>query len=301
MYKWYSSAMVCYAYLADVSRTSELKSSEWFKRGWTLQELIAPQILRFYSAEWSFLGNRGALATSVREATGIPETLLADRPQQMDELAAVHCLHTTSIAKRMSWARSRKTTREEDLAYCLMGIFNVNMPLLYGEGGKKAFVRLQEEIMRTSGDQSILVHTGPSLLAPAPEFFTGDVSTAHRFHKSAISIGDGDLTLDVLMCPYISEEVDADPGMYWLAILNCTQDSHGYLGRPALVVREIGDDARFQPVDYADGRRVVIVRSDHTLRHYIHRWKSDPIHGKLFETAPLKNDEMLTQCHFDVQ
>lgn len=156
MYQWYRDAVGCIAYLADVSvRAPEptadqlydkLCSSEWFERGWTLQELIAPQRLDFYSREWFFLGKRRSsnILTTISIITSVSTDILTGRTS----------IHRESIAKRMSWASKRKTTRKEDEAYSLLGIFEVNMPLLYGEG-PRAFQRLQEEIMKHSDDQSL--------------------------------------------------------------------------------------------------------------------------------------------------
>jgi hypothetical protein len=112
-------------------------------RGWTLQELIAPTVLVFLNREWQKIGTKSALASEITGVTGIPIHILRGGD-----------VHSASIAQRMSWASKRKTTRTEDLAYCLMGIFDVNMPMLYGED-VKAFARLQEEIMKTSDDHTI--------------------------------------------------------------------------------------------------------------------------------------------------
>ncbi|KAH7017991.1 heterokaryon incompatibility protein-domain-containing protein [Microdochium trichocladiopsis] len=272
MYSWYSLADVCYAYLFGVLTELGLSKSKWFERGWTLQELIAPKTVKFYGKTWNFLGTRGFLAARISKITQIPGTLLTDRYRHMEEMAALHILHTTSIAKRMSWAKSRETTREEDLAYCLMGIFGVNMPLLYGEGGQRAFMRLQEEIMRRSGDQSILVHTWPSLLSPGPRHFKGDVSISHQYRKSAISFSDGDLALDVLLCTCTSAGRVAGQAANFLAILNCSLDEDDHLGRPALVVQRIDKQSeRFKVVEYADGKRLLVVRRNGTLISYSSR------------------------------
>jgi len=153
MFRWYSLASVCYAYLSDVppndvprSPDSKFRASRWFRRGWTLQELIAPTILRFYGSEWHDLGTKGTMSTIVEEVTGISRNFLLNPTE----------LHTASVAQRMSWAAQRKTKRGEDRAYCLLGIFGVTMPMIYGEGGHQAFYRLQEEIMKKTRDHSIL-------------------------------------------------------------------------------------------------------------------------------------------------
>ncbi|KAH8602443.1 heterokaryon incompatibility protein-domain-containing protein [Bisporella sp. PMI_857] len=150
MFKWYSNAAVCYAYLSDLGRYGDLDNAQWFSRGWTLQELIAPKQMRFFDQNWRFIGTRATLALQLENITGVSKEVLADSR----ELSS-NALAGTSISSKMSWASHRVTTREEDMAYCLMGLFNVNMPILYGEGLKAAFKRLQLEIIKVSPDQSI--------------------------------------------------------------------------------------------------------------------------------------------------
>ncbi len=223
MYRWYEESVVCYAYLEDVeegfddayenpnedtnndsivndndpliSDNDSIKSidgnvkktigkSRWFTRGWTLQELIAPRRIFFFGKDWLFLGEKyrrsshpkRSLLKLLSSITTIPEAVLANPSQRT----------SCSVAKKMSWAARRKTTREEDMAYSLLGIFEVNMPLLYGEG-TRAFRRLQEEIIKETDDQSLFAwgfkqrnHSpylfdelvfDPELLAPNPSVF----------------------------------------------------------------------------------------------------------------------------------
>jgi hypothetical protein len=152
MFRWYQKAQTCYAYLSDVpggedldhSRgDSEFRRSKWFTRGWTLQELLAPEIVVFYNHDWVEIGTKAFMSELISSITGIDLEFLMGT----SEVKA-------SVAQKMSWASDRQTTRLEDTAYCLMGLFDVNMPLLYGEG-KKAFYRLQLEIIRNSSDESI--------------------------------------------------------------------------------------------------------------------------------------------------
>ncbi|KAI1133954.1 HET-domain-containing protein [Hypoxylon sp. FL0543] len=146
MFAWYHGSSVCYAYLADVqAKTDTFTKSRWFTRGWTLQELLAPSKVIFLDSHWAVLGDRSELACTISEVTRIHIEALKDRST----------IYDYSIAQRMSWAADRETSRQEDIAYCLLGIFDINMPLLYGEG-QKAFTRLQQEIIRVSNDQSIL-------------------------------------------------------------------------------------------------------------------------------------------------
>ncbi|KAI1765708.1 HET-domain-containing protein [Hypoxylon sp. FL1150] len=157
MFRWYRKSQVCYAHLVDVksggdptAADSDFRRARWYTRGWTLQELIAPRLLIFFDAAWEVIGTRYGLRTAVSTITGINASLFEGSP-----LSASRALRDASIAQKMSWASGRLTTRSEDIAYCLLGLFDVNMPMLYGEG-TKAFTRLQEEIMKSSDDQSIL-------------------------------------------------------------------------------------------------------------------------------------------------
>lgn len=202
MFKWYHDAEVCYAYLSDISlpevipqhqspyldhpmsdgggsgggggamsTTDEMEEllhgSKWFARGWTLQELIAPSDVVFCDHSWREIGTRESLSDDIVAITGIDAGLLR-MERKLGEF---------SVAQRMSWAAARRTTRVEDEAYCLMGLFDVNMPLLYGEG-QKAFKRLQLEIMRQCYDPSILAWASSDsyaviegVLAQSPSMF----------------------------------------------------------------------------------------------------------------------------------
>ncbi|KAK4450895.1 heterokaryon incompatibility protein-domain-containing protein [Podospora aff. communis PSN243] len=162
MYKWYQNADICYAYLADIPTKWDVVSksgdgfdhkgrfsdSKWFTRGWTLQELIAPHLVDFFSADWAHLGTKTTFLSQISRTTGVPERILSGTESPS------RC----SAAERLSWASLRTTTRPEDAAYCLMGLFDIHMPLIYGEGGEKAFSRLQAEILSAvSGDFSLFV------------------------------------------------------------------------------------------------------------------------------------------------
>jgi hypothetical protein len=175
MFAWYKRAKVCYAFMADVTcqgdgrRNDDFDRSEWFERGWTLQELIAPKEVVFYSKDWKEIGTRSKMASRLSCITKVDEGVLT----------GVIELRYVSIAKRMSWAADRKTTRKEDIAYCLAGLFGVNMATLYGEGSEKAYRRLQEEIMKDSDDESLFAWTNErkdqpelqGLLATSPADF----------------------------------------------------------------------------------------------------------------------------------
>lgn len=149
MFRWYQKATRCYVYLSDVSTRernandkfleytweSAFRASQWFTRGWTLQELLAPTSVEFFSREGQRLGDKGSLEVQIQEVTGIALSVLQGAP-----------LSQFGIDERMSWAANRQTTREEDNAYCLLGMFGVHLPLIYGEGRVHAFKRLMKEI-----------------------------------------------------------------------------------------------------------------------------------------------------------
>ena len=140
MFRWYRNAAKCYAYLADVSSKkykadrSCFQKSRWFKRGWTLQELLAPKEVEFFTADSQHIGDRSTLLAQIKEATGISVEALQGCP-----------LPYFTVSERLSWAEKRTTKRAEDAAYSLLGILDVYMPLIYGEGVERAMFRLQHE------------------------------------------------------------------------------------------------------------------------------------------------------------
>ncbi|KEY75230.1 hypothetical protein S7711_07144 [Stachybotrys chartarum IBT 7711] len=121
---------------------SDFRNSKWFTRGWTLQELLAPASVEFFSREATRLGDKKSLEQHIHEATRIPINALRGHP-----------MLSYSKSQRLAWVEKRNTTREEDKAYCLFGIFDVQVPLLYGEGEERAFRRLFEEIDKGSNDE----------------------------------------------------------------------------------------------------------------------------------------------------
>jgi hypothetical protein len=150
MFRWYRDAAKCYVFLSDVPRAnaditghsqqlpweSAFRTSRWFTRGWTLQELIAPKTVEFYSRDHVLLGNKASLEQQIYEITGIA----------IEALRGHHPLRYFSIQERFRWVEKRRTTKEEDLVYCLLGIFNIYLPLIYGEGQTHAMGRLTRRI-----------------------------------------------------------------------------------------------------------------------------------------------------------
>jgi len=175
MFRWYQYSTVCYVYLEDVDVThmrqyplDALSQCRWITRGWCLQELLAPDSLQFYDKDWQAVVTKHDFAAQLSQATNIDVGVLSGSVK----------LGTVVVARRMSWASSRRTTRLEDQAYCLMGIFDVTMPMLYGEGSK-AFLRLQHEIFEATHDLTIFAWSPPEtchdrylpLFAPSPKSF----------------------------------------------------------------------------------------------------------------------------------
>ncbi|KAF2721785.1 hypothetical protein K431DRAFT_207095, partial [Polychaeton citri CBS 116435] len=152
MFRWYNNAQVCLAYLQDVEDPTDFdafRQSEWFKRGWTLQELLAPRLVIFLTRDWEIIGHKGdkqrkriptgpSLELHIAQATGIPAQVLSDYQQS----------YNFPIDDRLKWMEGRSTKRPEDTSYCLFGMFDVSIPVLYGEGKEKARQRLLDEIER---------------------------------------------------------------------------------------------------------------------------------------------------------
>ncbi|KAF4915188.1 Vegetative incompatibility protein HET-E-1 [Colletotrichum viniferum] len=261
MYQWYQNAGICYAFLSDVSVTGNagiseqgalIRKSRWFTRGWTLQELIAPNDVQFYSAEWNLLGSKvGLLEPSavsnilgpgmLGEITGIDERVL-DGGMDLQE---------ASVATRMSWAARRNTTRVEDRAYCLLGIFSVNMPLLYGEGSR-AFIRLQEAIMKETDDQSIFAWAKADtdtekehlsgLLADSPASFHESIGIRPlppvlSGETQPTTISSQGVNITLFLRPILPDATGSSTSFY--AILDCSRTLRGVESSPAIYLKRL--------------------------------------------------------------
>lgn len=229
MYRWYQSASSCYVYMRDVMHSdtlwSDFDKSRWFKRGWTLQELIAPAHLVFFTKDWQKIGEKDELADRISFITGVSKEILRGFSDP----------RSYTVADKMSWVSERQTTRVEDAAYCLFGIFNCHLPLIYGEG-EAAFRRLQEEIIRTCHDHSLFAWTlNPDtvrpetyytgLLAPSPENFRcggdymqwGDVGFPKPYSSDNVGL---------IISLYLAPAPDASEPDLFLARLNCAPTSY---------------------------------------------------------------------------
>ena len=180
MYRWYQKSQVCYAYLVDVpdamanhtSAGSAFQQSKWFTRGWTLQELLAPTFVEFHDRNWIEIGTKSSMRTLVQVIT---------------KMSTLVDIDAACVAEKLSWAAVRVTTRIEDLGYCLMGLFDVNMPLLYGKG-HNAFLRLQLEIWSRTNDESIFAWGTPSLKDPHRDTSSARLTNSIVARFRAISI-----------------------------------------------------------------------------------------------------------------
>jgi hypothetical protein len=240
MYRWYNNSEVCFAYLTDVissewpySSVSEVAKSRWFTRGWTLQELIAPSKVEFYNHSWVSLGSKHRRVNAIESITGIDRYILESND-----------LSSANIARKMSWAANRTTTRKEDMAYCLLGLFDINMPLLYGEG-EKAFLRLQEHIAVTSTDHSLFawgLHDGI-----ADE--TGDKLRSYRsiFARSPA---------DFLECGKLKKRIIVHPDAW-------TQTNRGFHAVfptiPSVVAKQLFNESGGLPANIDDEDYLVIL------------------------------------------
>ncbi|KAK2005470.1 HET-domain-containing protein [Colletotrichum eremochloae] len=254
MWQWYVESAVCYAYLDDVDLPKlpkaprkfrhkvykDLLRSEWFTRGWMLQELLAPKSLIFFDRNWNTIGNSLDLRPSILRITGIDLQHIRNSQDQggLD-------LFKHRIGRRMSWASRRDTKRVEDRAYSLLGIFNVHMAMLYGER-ERAFARLQEEILKCNEDASILVWTyqegdvefAPNGLAPSATHFRSyrQLVQGCRSRRSQCNVAIVDL--DFQMKPrglLAAPKVWADPLDEHRAYIKLAEDRQGSRSQRVLV------------------------------------------------------------------
>ncbi|KAL8959322.1 MAG: hypothetical protein Q9193_003796 [Seirophora villosa] len=258
MYKWYKNARACYVYLIDFALSAQelkhlseigvdalhyfvhrhklktlginyadkfdldfadrLRKCSWFKRGWTLQELLAPSTFKvfFFDKHWDEIGPLFILKDVISSITGIQERFLSPTP-----------VAKPSVAQRMSWASGRHTSRGEDLAYCLLGLFNVNMPLLYGEGADNAFRRLQIEIMNRDDDESLFAWKSnkvlSGMLAESPRDFaeSGDIIRTSSSRSKVYSMTQKGLSFPVPQRCVVESPI----GHSWIA-LHCHKESY---------------------------------------------------------------------------
>lgn len=275
MYRWYQQAQKCYVYLADVSTRkrsvegdhlweASFEASRWFTRGWTLQELLAPRVVEFFSREGDLLGTKQTLASQIHKTTSIP-------------LAALHGAPLTQfpIPERIRWSQERRTKKKEDRAYCLLGIFDVFMPLIYGEG-ENALRRLEKEINERYGagvasglsgspaTRSLGLCLKSAPIIP-PSDFVGrahEIGTLHDIlrpdqapteqHRAVLG-GIGGIGKTQLALAYARQHQQSYMSVLWLnatseSTLNVSLRSIAQRIRPATELQGLDDDGTLQAV-----------------------------------------------------
>ncbi|KAJ9132607.1 Kinesin light chain 1 [Pleurostoma richardsiae] len=248
MFRWYQNATRCYVYLPDISATDHdednqesalawepaFRANRWFTRGWTLQELLAPESVEFFTQDGRRLGDKRSLEKQIHEITGIPVSALRGSS-----------LFQFDVAERFKWAETRQTTREEDWAYCLLGIFGVFIPLIYGEGKANAVRRFRKEIVDAMNRDDALGHQqvknrtwivpferNPSFTSRESELKRLREALAMGYHtaKAAITglggVGKTQLALEYI---YQTEIEYKDRSVIWIPVTNTESLEQAYL------------------------------------------------------------------------
>ena len=251
MYRWYHGSSVCIVYLEDVPE-KPMMDSGWFNRGWTLQELIAPEVTLFYDRDWNQIGAKSDLLAELCGKTGIPKDVLSHA------IGPSKC----SIAQRMSWAAKRETTRVEDRAYSLLGIFDVSMPHIYGER-EKAFLRLQRAISQQSKDESMFAwsmgmekheESYSGLFAPSPSSYIHCSDMISTRGSTGFAETNGELSITLKTFPHSMET--------YYTILNCTQRDRPE-SRIAILLSRLSTEGEYLRAEKGlTGGRTVVAPSD---------------------------------------
>ncbi|KFY90041.1 hypothetical protein V498_06214 [Pseudogymnoascus sp. VKM F-4517 (FW-2822)] len=271
MFRWYQYATKCYVYLPDVSRPRSdsaeesnepwewtFRKSEWFTRGWTLQELIAPASVDFFSKEGELLGNKASLERHICEITGIPANALRGSP-----------LSDFSVTERLLWAASRETYRQEDKAYSLLGIFDISMPIIYSEGKDKALRRLREEIDKDSkGTQreDLSVVFSLSGVCDIERFVAreAELSEIHRelssdgSRRTVIIHGLGGIGKTQLSVAYAKRHKDSYSAIFWLNIKDENSLKQSFVKMARQISRDHPSALRLSKVDTNDSLDEVV-------------------------------------------
>ncbi|KAN0072316.1 hypothetical protein V8E54_009245 [Elaphomyces granulatus] len=272
MFCWYRDAVKCYVYLADISRPtldadgkssqlpweSTFRKSRWFTRGWTLQELVAPASVEFFSKEGEKLGNKESLERHIHDVTGIPVKAL--RGSSLSDFG---------VPERMSWAEKRETTRKEDKAYSLLGIFNIYMPLIYGEGGENAFKRLRDEIDKSSKGtkrEDFSVAFGLSNVPEVEHFVAREVELAEMHgilcgngsRRTVVLHGLGGIGKTQLTIAYAKQHKDNYSAVFWLNIKDEDSIKRSFSKAAKQILREHPSVSRLSSVDIKENFDEVI-------------------------------------------
>ncbi|PPJ49626.1 hypothetical protein CBER1_02193 [Cercospora berteroae] len=293
MCRWYQNSGICYAYLSNISqspsatRSYDIKESSWFKRGWTLQERIAPPVVWFFNCRWEKLGSKHDLAAIIHEETRVDYGVLIQNQ-----------VYERSIAQRMSWAARRETKRPEDRAYSLLGIFDTNMSLLYGEG-EKAFTRLQEEIIKQTDDHSIFTwqmdqdKRTAGLLAPSPDHFVGCSLFRRRVPargQKGFQMTNRGLSISFEMTPFSAD--------IYLAFLHSETGEAEKTLHLGIFLRRLGEEDQFARVSIDFKENELDLHGRHSLyfdrNHIYHACYRE------FEPRPMKIEDIFVRKNLDI-
>ncbi|KAI1334250.1 kinesin light chain [Xylariaceae sp. FL0016] len=262
MFKWYRNAERCYVYLHDVPNRNEFhgrhndtrwedafRNSRWFTRGWTLQELIAPKRVDFYSEKGDLLGDKTSLESLICDITHIPARALRGEP-----------LPTFTIQERMAWARNRHTKYEEDMAYCLFGIFDIHMPLIYGEGGEGALKRLREEVQKATRGSLVTDFSITFSLFDVPEiqYFVARKGELEEMRGALVSDGSrrivtlqglGGLGKTQLAIEYAKHHRDDHSATFWINVKDETSVRQSFTRVARQILQQHPNASRLSTLD----------------------------------------------------
>jgi hypothetical protein len=299
MFRWYKKAEVCYAFLSDVTSDedpelldSAFRKSRWFRRGWTLQELIAPVHVQFLGRDWKEIGTKWNLQKLLSEITSI----------QTKALLGLESLGGFSVAQRMSSLSNRETTRDEDIAYCMIGIFDINMPMLYGEG-TKAFTRLQEQILANSDDDSIfawwakqdpasefgslnVLNKFTGLLANSPKLFARSGNVVRDFNTPwtiKVSLTRGRIRLEAPAVKTTSDE-GMNRTIYTVA-MRCRIDDESWSGQKKYLAIQVEPQMLGQQQSSTE---LYVSRIRTSRIHTVQSWQSIDLDGPKMETMSVR-------------
>ncbi|KAI1377697.1 heterokaryon incompatibility protein-domain-containing protein [Hypoxylon crocopeplum] len=330
MLGYYQQAEVCYAYLADVDKDAsdireDFTSSRWFTRGWTLQELLAPKFLLFLDMWWKPLGPREHWTAAITLATGIERKYLMN-------------FRYASVSTKLSWARSRQTTKLEDRAYCLLGLLGVSMPLIYGEG-KEAFRRLQRELIMISTDETIFAWSSweatsyvDTVLASDPsQFRSGLVAQPFDKARRGYAMTNAGLSIEAELWESLTGEtiirlnVAREDAMDRPLVLqlypiqrgtNCFRvgqdrplktwdDTRLYhsLGRRAILILDPDPETSYPNIEEVmHGNPAYVVRLDYHDEIHVHKmstYRPNPLTGEIKELGPSDLQELVCGLQVD--
>ncbi|KAI1077186.1 hypothetical protein F5B20DRAFT_572336 [Whalleya microplaca] len=274
MFRWYRDAKRCYVYLSDVSHIptdattadaggimtweGAFQNSRWHSRGWTLQELLAPAVVEFYSMQGVYLGDKKSLEHQLCNITGIPVRALRGDP-----------LSDFLIVEREAWVRNRQTKHEEDMVYSLFGIFDVHMPLIYGEGRQNAQKRLREEVQKAKKGAKYEEFCITFSLTDVPEIqnFVArerELVEIHRVlsgsdgaRRSVVLHGLGGIGKTQLAITYAKRYRDEHSAVIWLSVKDEASIQQSFVKAARQIMQQHPDASCLRGLDLQDSAKTI--------------------------------------------